>query len=149
MTGNGNEVRDLNSSPNCGDAPTTCFAVSAGLLKTTCGRSDEDFSIDEVGRNLDGYSNKSEELLLIAAQSGDHQAFVELCRRYSPMVKKRILSIVRNQEDTEDAVQDTLLRAFKHLSEFRRSCKFSSWLMTIGINTALMILRRRKIRKEA
>ena len=33
----------------------------------------------------------------------------ELCRRHSPAVKKRILSIVRNQEDTEDALQDTLL----------------------------------------
>jgi len=148
MTGDGNEVRDLNPSSNCGCAPTTCLAVSAWLIKTTCGRSGEDFSIDGVGRNPDGYSSASDDLLLITAQSGDHQAFVELCRRYSPMVKKRIFSIVRNQEDTEDALQDTLLRAFKHLPAFRRSCKFSSWLTTIGINTALMILRKRKIRKE-
>ena len=148
MTGDGNEVRDLNPSLDCDCTPTACFAAPPWLIKTSCGRSSEGLSIDDVGHNPDRYSSAPEELLLIAAQSGDHQAFVELCRRYSPMVKKRILSIVRNQEDTEDAVQDTLLRAFKHLSEFRRSCKFSSWLMTIGINTALMILRRRKIRKE-
>ena len=148
MTGDGNEVRDLNPSPNCGCAPTTYFAASAWLGKTTCGRSGEDFSIDDVGRNPDGYTSASDDLLLITAQSGDQQAFVELCRRYSPMVKKRIFSIVRNQEDTEDALQDTLLRAYRHLPGFRRSCKFSSWLTTIGINTALMILRKRKIRKE-
>ena len=149
MTGDGNEVRDLNLSPNCSGPVTSRCAVSAWFIKTACGLAGEDFSIDDIGRNLDGYSSTSDDLLLITAQSGDHQAFVELCRRYSPMVKKRIFSIVRNQEDTEDALQDTLLRAFMHLPTFRRSCKFSSWLTTIGINTALMILRKRKIRKEA
>jgi RNA polymerase sigma-70 factor, ECF subfamily len=148
MTGEGNEVSDVNPVPNCGCAPTSCFAVSAWLIKTTCGRPREDFSIDAVGCNPDGYSSASDDLLLITAQAGDHHAFVELCRRYSAMVKKRIFSIVRNQEDTEDALQDTLLRTFKHLPAFGRTCKFSSWFMTIGINTALMMLRKRKIRKE-
>jgi RNA polymerase sigma-70 factor (ECF subfamily) len=64
------------------------------------------------------------------------------------MVKKRILSIVRNQEDAEDALQDTLLRAYRHMDTFRRNCKFSTWLTSIGTNTALMILRKRKTRKE-
>ena len=148
MTGDGNEVRDLNLSPNCSGPVTSRCAVSAWFIKTACGLAGEDFSIDDIGRNLDGYSSTSDDLLLITAQSGDHQAFVELCRRYSPMVKKKIFSIVRNQEDTEDALEDILLRAFRHLPTFRGSCEFSSWLTTIGINTALMILRKRKIRKE-
>jgi RNA polymerase sigma-70 factor (ECF subfamily) len=144
MTGDGNEVRDLNLSPDVGCAPTPCVAVSAWLIKTTCGRTDEDF---DVGRNPESYSSAPEDLLLITAQSGDHEAFAELCRRYSPMVKKRIFSIVRNHEDAEDALQDALLGAFKHLPAFRRTCKFSSWLMTIGINKALMMLRKRKTHK--
>ena len=148
MTGDGNEVRDVNPSPNCGCAPTPSVAVSAWNIKAACGRSDEEFSLFDVGHNPDGYSSAPEDLLLITAQSGDHQAFVELCRRYSAMVKKKIFSIVKNQEDTEDALQDTLLRAFKHLPAFRRTCKFSSWFMTIGINTALMMLRKRKTHKE-
>src|SRR4029077_17564719 len=86
--------------------------------------------------------------LLVQAQSGDQQAFVELCRRHSPMVKKRIFSIVRNQEDAEDALQDTLLKAYGHIDTFRRTCKFSTWLTSIGTNTALMILRKRRTRKE-
>jgi RNA polymerase sigma-70 factor (ECF subfamily) len=86
--------------------------------------------------------------LLVEAQSGDQQAFGELCRRHSPMVRKRIFSIVRNQEDAEDALQDTLLRAYRHMDTFRRNCKFSTWLTSIGTNTALMILRKRKTRKE-
>jgi RNA polymerase sigma-70 factor (ECF subfamily) len=148
MTGDGNEVRDVNASPNCGCTPTPCVAVAAWRIKATCGRSDEDVRLDEVGHNPDRYSNAPEDLLLIAAQSGDHQAFVELCRRHSAMVKKKIFSIVRNQEDTEDVLQDTLLRAFRHLPAFRRACKFSSWFMTIGLNTALMMLRKRKTQKE-
>lgn len=94
------------------------------------------------------YSFASEEYLLSAAQRGDQQAFVELCGRHGGLVKKKIFSIVRNEEDTEDALQETFLRAFVHLDGFRRTCKFSTWITTIGINSALMTLRKRKSRRE-
>lgn len=90
----------------------------------------------------------SDDALIIAAQGGDHNAFVELCRRHSAVAKLKIFSIVRNHEDAEDVLQDTLLRAYLHLSTFRRSCKFSTWLTTIGMNSALMVLRKRRIRRE-
>ena len=91
----------------------------------------------------------SEDDLITSAQCGDHNAFVELCRRHSAVAKMKIFSIVRNHEDTEDALQDTLLRAYSHLSTFRRSCKFSTWLTTIGMNSALMIMRKRRVRRES
>ena len=94
------------------------------------------------------YSFASDDHLVTAAQTGDQHAFVELCKRHSAAVKKRIFSIVRNQEDADDALQDALLRAYTHLSGFRRSCKFSSWITTIGVNTALMALRKRRTRQE-
>jgi RNA polymerase sigma-70 factor, ECF subfamily len=93
-------------------------------------------------------SYMSDDDLITAAQRGDQQAFVELCGRHSTVTKKKIFSIVRNHEDAEDALQDTLLRAYTHLTSFRRSCKFSSWLTTIGVNSALMIIRKRKVRRE-
>jgi RNA polymerase sigma-70 factor, ECF subfamily len=96
-----------------------------------------------------GHSEVSDDDLITAAQRGDQQAFVELCGRYSTLTKKKIFMIVRNHEDAEDALQDTLLRAYTHLSSFRRSCKFSTWLTTIGVNSALMILRKRRIRRES
>jgi RNA polymerase sigma-70 factor (ECF subfamily) len=86
--------------------------------------------------------------LITAAQCGDEQAFMELCGRYSALTKRKIFGIVRNHEDAEDAIQDTLLRAYRHLPTFRRSCKFSTWLTTIGVNSALMILRQRRVRRE-
>ena len=94
------------------------------------------------------YSCASEDYLVTTAQSGDPQAFVELCRRHSSGVKRRILSIVRNQEDADDALQDTLLRAYLHMGTFRHTCKFSTWITTIGVNNALMVVRKRKTRKE-
>src|SRR6202046_3578816 len=90
----------------------------------------------------------SEDDLITAAQRGDHNAFVELCRRHSAVAKLKIFSIVRNHEDAEDALQDTLFRAYLHLTTFRRSCKFSTWLTTIGVNSALMILRKRRVRRD-
>ena len=93
-------------------------------------------------------SEVSDDDLITIAQRGNQQAFVELCRRHSTVTKKKIYSIVRNQEDTEDALQDALLRAYTHLTSFRRSCKFSSWLTTIGVNSALMIMRKRRTRRE-
>jgi RNA polymerase sigma-70 factor, ECF subfamily len=95
-----------------------------------------------------GHAEVSDDDLVTAAQRGDQKAFVELCGRHSTSTRKKIFMIVRNHEDAEDALQDTLLRAYTHLSTFRRSCKFSTWLTTIGVNSALMILRKRRVRRE-
>jgi RNA polymerase sigma-70 factor (ECF subfamily) len=95
-----------------------------------------------------GESDISEDDLITFAQRGDQKAFAELCRRHSTVTKKKILGIVRNHEDAEDALQDTLLRAYVHFTSFRRSCKFSTWLTAIGVNSALMIIRKRRIRRE-
>jgi RNA polymerase sigma-70 factor, ECF subfamily len=93
-------------------------------------------------------SDVSEDELISDAQRGDQKAFVELCRRHSTVTKKKILSIVRNHEDAEDALQDTLLRAYTHFNSFRGSCRFSTWLTAIGVNSALTILRKRRGRRE-
>jgi RNA polymerase sigma-70 factor, ECF subfamily len=87
--------------------------------------------------------------LVQAAQSGDHQAFAELCRRHAQVTRQRIPAIVRHQEDAEDALQETLLRAYSNLGRFRQSCKFSTWITAIGINAALTVIRKRKSRRES
>ncbi len=94
------------------------------------------------------YAEVSDDELITAAQRGDQKAFVELCGRHSGVTKTKIFGILRNREDAEDALQDTLLRAYTHLASFRRSCTFATWLTAIGVNSALMILRKRRVRKE-
>jgi len=56
----------------------------------------------------------------------------------------KILRMVRHREDAEDVLQETFLRAYQHLHSFRGECKFSTWMMKIGINASLMWLRKRK-----
>jgi RNA polymerase sigma-70 factor (ECF subfamily) len=92
---------------------------------------------------------RTDDDLVEAAQSGDHEAFAELCRRHAQAIRRRIFGIVRHQEDTEDALQETLLRAYANLGRFRQSCKFSTWITAIAINAALMVIRKRKTRREA
>jgi RNA polymerase sigma-70 factor, ECF subfamily len=86
--------------------------------------------------------------LVHAAKAGSHEAFGELQQIYSRRLYQRILSITRNREDAEDALQDTFFRAYRSLASFEGRARFSSWLTTIGINSALMILRRRRARPE-
>ena len=95
-----------------------------------------------------GLTEVSDDDLITTAQHGDQQAFAELCRRHSSMTKMKIFRIVQNHEDAEDAFQDTVLRAYTHLASFRRSCKFSTWIIGIGVNCALMMIRKRKDRRE-
>jgi RNA polymerase sigma-70 factor, ECF subfamily len=94
------------------------------------------------------HSQVSDEQLLSRARSGDQMAFGELCLRYTGMLKQRIFRIVRNREDAEDVLQETLLRAYRHLDTFRGTCRVSTWMMKIGINTSLMILRKRRSMPE-
>jgi RNA polymerase sigma-70 factor, ECF subfamily len=86
--------------------------------------------------------------LLSAAKRGDQHAFVELCRRHSPYLKRRIRRIVRNFEDAEDVFQETLMSAFRHVAGFRAQCTFRTWMMKIATNTSLMLLRKQRNRHE-
>jgi RNA polymerase sigma-70 factor (ECF subfamily) len=63
--------------------------------------------------------------------------------RHLPMFYKRAFRFLGNAPDAEDAVQDALLSAYRHLGQFRGQAQLSTWLMTIVTNAALMQLRRR------
>lgn len=84
-----------------------------------------------------------------AAQTGSSAAFDELQRQYSRRLFWTIQRITKNREDAEDALQDTFLRAFLALPQFEGRSSVYSWLSRIAINSALMILRRRRTRREA
>lgn len=89
-----------------------------------------------------------EYLLVIAAQAGEHLAFEKLYERYAPRVARSIARVLVNPSDREDALQDCFLRAYRGLHGFRFRSSFSTWLTRIGINSALMILRKLRARRE-
>lgn len=75
--------------------------------------------------------------------------FDNLQKEYSSRLFKTILRITKNWEDAEDALQDTFLRAYLALDGFEGRSSVYSWLTQIAINSALMVLRRRRSRPEA
>ena len=90
----------------------------------------------------------NDELLVVRAKAGDTLAFVELRERHSTKLLRTLYRITRNWEDAEDALQESFLKAFRHLNGFENRCSFSSWLTRIAINSALMTLRKRRACKE-
>jgi RNA polymerase sigma-70 factor (ECF subfamily) len=63
--------------------------------------------------------------------------------RYLPALYRRAYRYVEDPHDAEDAVQDALLSAYKHLDQFKGTARMTTWLTTIVTNSALMQLRRR------
>jgi RNA polymerase sigma-70 factor (ECF subfamily) len=90
----------------------------------------------------------SEVMLLSAARAGQEWAFVELCSRYSKRILFMLHRITKNREDAEDALQESMLKAFVHLGEFNQASSFGTWFTRIGINCAVMLLRRKRARPE-
>lgn len=86
--------------------------------------------------------------LVHACKDGDVAAFAELVDRYDRKLYRIAHHLTHNREDAEDVVQDAFLKAFQHLSRFRGDSKFSTWLIRITLNQALMKLRKRSLTRE-
>ena len=82
--------------------------------------------------------------LVAQAQGGSLEAFEELVRRHTQLIYRTLMAILGNPTDSQDAMQDTLLNAFKHIRGFQGRSKFSTWLVSIARNTALVHLRGRR-----
>lgn len=93
-------------------------------------------------------AHRVESTILPAILSGKPGAFAELHSTYSRRLYKTIFAITKNREDAEDALQDTFLRAYKALHTFEGRSTLYSWLTRIAVNSALMILRKRRARAE-
>ena len=77
------------------------------------------------------------------AQRGDFAAFEALVARYGRRIYGLALRIVRGRQDAEEVVQQTFLSVIEHIEDFREEARFSTWLMRIATNHALVLLRRR------
>jgi len=81
--------------------------------------------------------------LLDRIRAGDTSAFEELVHRHAQRVYRVAMGIIGNHEDAEEAMQQTFLRVHKHLGQFQRLSKFTTWMTRIALNEALQIRRRR------
>ncbi len=81
-------------------------------------------------------------------KNGDEAAFTLLVHRYSGKVYGIGLSMLRNEQDARDVVQETFLNVHRRIDSFRGEAPFKSWLGRIATNNALMKLRRRRRKPE-
>jgi len=84
----------------------------------------------------------SEAALMARVRSGDDEAFYELVRPHERSIYLAALSIVHNDADAEEVIQETILKAFKAIGRFREEAKFSTWIFQIAINESRIKLRK-------
>ncbi|NLK86073.1 MAG: sigma-70 family RNA polymerase sigma factor [Clostridiaceae bacterium] len=89
----------------------------------------------------------SEQILLEKAKSGDVAAFEELIDSYQKKVFNLALRIIGNYDDAADLAQETFVRIYKAISNFKEQSSFSTWVYRITTNVCLDELRRRKNKK--
>jgi RNA polymerase sigma-70 factor, ECF subfamily len=82
------------------------------------------------------------------ARKGDQQAFRVLVERHSHAVFRLAFRMTGNEQDAEDLVQETFLRAYKQLHRFDGRAAFGTWLYRICANCSLDLIRSKKSRRE-
>jgi RNA polymerase sigma-70 factor (ECF subfamily) len=76
---------------------------------------------------------------------GDRQAYALLVERYQNFVFTLVLRHVKTREDAEEVAQDVFIKAYRSLSDFKGTSKFSTWLYTIATTTSISFLRKKKL----
>lgn len=70
------------------------------------------------------------------------EEFAEQVLRYQQSMYRLALGILKNELDAEDAISETIVKAYEHLTSLRKEDKFKSWIMTILVNVAKNMLSR-------
>jgi RNA polymerase sigma-70 factor, ECF subfamily len=103
-------------------------------------RDSSDAAVAGVARFDPGHEHEA--ALIGRIQSGERELFYELIRPYERRVFAIAFTVLRNEQDAEDAAQDAFLKAFKYLGQFRAESRFSTWLIQVAINEARLRLRK-------
>ena len=91
--------------------------------------------------------NDNDRELVQRAKQGDFEAFEALVALYERRIYGLAMRIVGQRQDAEEVVQQTFLSVIEHLVDFREESLFSTWLMRIATNHALVLLRKRTRRR--
>ncbi|HZQ93388.1 MAG TPA: sigma-70 family RNA polymerase sigma factor [Candidatus Sulfotelmatobacter sp.] len=91
---------------------------------------------------MEGTSREQE--LIARVQGGENEFFYELVRPYERRVYAAALAILRHEADAEEVAQEAVLKALRGIRQFRAEARFSTWLIQITVNEALMRRRRER-----
>jgi RNA polymerase sigma-70 factor (ECF subfamily) len=88
---------------------------------------------------------EDDQILIKKALAGDESAYRFLLNRHKEAIYRLIVKIVRNQEEAQDLVQETFMKAFGSLSSYKCQYRFTTWLYKIAANSCIDFLRKRKL----
>ncbi len=86
---------------------------------------------------------QNEEELLISLKNGNREKFAELVELTSDKIYRLALKMMSNEQDAEDVLQETYIKAFRSLDKFEGKSRLTTWLYRIAVNEALMQLRKK------
>ncbi|SRR6266571_578037 len=98
----------------------------------------------EKTRNSEEHQAEDDLLLVDRVLAGERRAFETLVRLHERRVFRLALAVLGNAEDAEEAMQDTFIKAYRHIDQFRRESRFTTWLTRIAVNEALQKRQARK-----
>ena len=98
--------------------------------------------VSENIRALAAPAGPSDEEIVGRVRAGETALFEVLMRRHNTRVYRAIRSIIRDEAEVEDLMQQAYLQAYEHLDEFAGASRFTTWLLRIAINEALMRARK-------
>jgi RNA polymerase sigma-70 factor, ECF subfamily len=90
------------------------------------------------------YDQLADQELVVHARSGDREAFRAIMTRFNQRLFRIARSVVRDQDEAEDVLQEAYTRAFSHFAGFRGESAVFTWLAAITLNEARGRLRRRR-----
>ena len=85
----------------------------------------------------------TDEMLMSRFQSGDENAYIELVNRYKDKLINFVFYFMKDEEHSEDIVQETFIRLYKKKHYYKEIAKFSTWIYTIARNLANTELRKK------
>jgi RNA polymerase sigma-70 factor (ECF subfamily) len=88
-------------------------------------------------------TQQPEDFSLSDLRAGDRAEFARLVDAHSEKIYRLALKMLGNQQDAEDVLQETFIKAYRALPEFEGRSKISTWLYRIATNQALMLIRGR------
>ena len=96
---------------------------------------------------MDSKFQYTDEELILRFQDGDEQAYIELVKRYKDKLINFVFRLVNDRDQSEDIIQDTMLKLYTLKHYYKNIAKFSTWIYTIAGNFAKTELRKKKTRK--
>jgi RNA polymerase sigma factor (sigma-70 family) len=87
-------------------------------------------------------ADPNEMLLIEEAKSGDDASFELLIQNCKTKAYNTALRFMKDEEDAMDALQESLVKVFRHLDQFKGECKFDTWVYRIVVNTCNDLLRK-------